>query len=757
LEYEVIQGGLSFSRFSEIFWIDASSESSIELGLMQIAQANNVSPEGNHSAGSALQWISQKTKWLMVYDSADGHYPVVEKFLPPGNEGNILITSRNPEVRRITLNKNSVEVLDMTDEEACALLLEAAMLDDTSDQISGMVSKLVSRLGKIPLALDQAGAYMQSCGCSIDDYLELYSKHKDELLSSGRFKGASGYGTSTYGTWDISMYQIEHMAANGIEEETLAAQNAMGLLKIFAFLDHANIPEELFKNAADNYMNVDVDEASENSLLLSVKLLNHQTLFLNGEGIWERMQFLAGAQVLLSFSLIKTHNQTYSMHLLVHAWSRNMIPKGEVMDVCHKARAILSNSVVHDHQIYNYAYCRLIAPHIRSNYLHASELGLKQTYYDDEHEIFALVFDHAGSWNEAEKLLLVSVKERSAQLGLTHPATLNSMSQLAFTYDRLGRLNEAEKLNVDVMNVRKAIFGLDHPDTLLSMHNLAWTYNIQRRLSEAEKLGLDVVDARKSKLGLDHPETLISMTNLASTYREQGRFNEAEKLEVYVINVRKAKLGLDHPDTVLSMHNLACTYNSQRRLSEAEKLGLDVVDARKAKLGLDHPDTLTSMANLGVTYNMQGRFNEAEKLEVDVVDTRKAKLGLDHPDTLLSMQNLACTYREQGRFNEAEKLLVDVIDARKAKFELNHPDTLLSMANLASTYNAQGRLNEAESLLSLAVKSMEQVLGAEHPTTCHFMEQYKEILSKLMDSNQSQQNVLLVCRILLIGFLQHFI
>ena len=92
-----------------------------------------------------------------------------------------------------------------------------------------------------------------------------------------------------------------------------------------------------------------------------------------------------------------------------------------------------------------------------------------------------------------------------------------------------------------------------------------------------------------------------------------------------------------------------------------------------------------------------------------------------------------------------------VIDARKAKLGLDHPDTLLSMANLSSTYNKQGRLNDAESLLALAVKSMVQVLGAEHPTTCSFMEQYKDILSKL----ESQPNVPLVCH-LLHRLLQHF-
>ena len=511
---------------------------------MQVAQANNVLPEAKHSASSALQWISKRTRWLMVYDSADGHYSVVEKFLPPGNEGSILITSRNPELKRITLSKNSVEVLDMTDEEATSLLLESSMLDGASNHISSMVRQLVSKLSRIPLALDQAGAYMQSCGCSIDDYLELYSKHKDDLLSSGSiFKGASGYGTSTYGTWDISFHQIEHIAANGLEQDALAAQNAIKLLKIFAFLDHADIPEELFKNAAENYMKEVVDNGVNTSLPSSVTLLDHQMLFLNEEGIWEKVKFLAGVQVLLSFSLIKPHNRMYSMHLLVHSWSRNTIPKAEVADVYHKARALLSCSIVLDYSFDNYAYCKLIMPHIRSNDLHASEERLKQTYYDNEHERFALVLHHAGSWHEEEKLEVDVMNARKAKLGVDHPHTLKSMTNLACTYRNQGRLNKAEKLQVDGMNAKKAKLGLDHPDTLKSMANLACTYRGQKRLNEAEKLEVDVMNARKATLGVDHLATLLSMANLACRYGYQGRLNDAEKLEVDVMNARKEKLG----------------------------------------------------------------------------------------------------------------------------------------------------------------------------------------------------------------------
>ena len=133
---------------------------------MQIGQANNASQEAKQSsAGIVLQWISLRTNWLMVYDGADGHYQTVEKFFPPGNEGNILITSKNVGLKRITLD--SMQLLDMAEEEAVSLLLKSAKLDGLSEDNSNLARKLASELGGIPIALDQAGAYMLTTQCGI--------------------------------------------------------------------------------------------------------------------------------------------------------------------------------------------------------------------------------------------------------------------------------------------------------------------------------------------------------------------------------------------------------------------------------------------------------------------------------------------------------------------------------------------------------------------------------------------------------------
>ncbi len=76
----------------------------------------------------------------MIYDNADGGCQTEEKFLPPGNGGNILITSRNLELMRIT--EDSMEVLEMGEEEGLSLLSKSARLNHTSENIQTMGKQL---------------------------------------------------------------------------------------------------------------------------------------------------------------------------------------------------------------------------------------------------------------------------------------------------------------------------------------------------------------------------------------------------------------------------------------------------------------------------------------------------------------------------------------------------------------------------------------------------------------------------------------
>src|SRR5271170_603846 len=190
-------------RFWEIFWIDATSKETIGLSLQGIAshpdaQAAAIKP----STASVLQWLSRiKHDWLLIFDGADGTPGMIPQFLPQGNHGSILFTSRNPDMQRNVPPQACLEVQQMGEEEAISLLLKAAFLDVSSGDLRQASKPIVEELCCLPLAIDQAGAAIGNHICDIHSYLKLYSKHHKEFMAHSSFRGASMYGHAVYGTW----------------------------------------------------------------------------------------------------------------------------------------------------------------------------------------------------------------------------------------------------------------------------------------------------------------------------------------------------------------------------------------------------------------------------------------------------------------------------------------------------------------------------------------------------------------------------
>ena len=121
-----------------------------------------------------------------------------------------MVTSRNLNMRRIVSEESYREVDEMERDDAIQLLLKAAYLKKPSEKDKADASAIVNELGCFALAVDQAGAYIGSGFCSINHYLEHFSKHRKELLDqSSWFKGASKYGLAVYATWDISYEAIQ--------------------------------------------------------------------------------------------------------------------------------------------------------------------------------------------------------------------------------------------------------------------------------------------------------------------------------------------------------------------------------------------------------------------------------------------------------------------------------------------------------------------------------------------------------------------
>ncbi|KAF8975322.1 hypothetical protein BDQ17DRAFT_1218349, partial [Cyathus striatus] len=112
------------------------------------------SSEVSYSAAMILQWMNTlQNNWLTIFDNADSSLEIVEKYIPPGNNGNILITSRNPEYKGIVSVRNSTEISIMSEQAAVELLLKSSGLNDDSDKYCEVAADICAEFYFLPLAI----------------------------------------------------------------------------------------------------------------------------------------------------------------------------------------------------------------------------------------------------------------------------------------------------------------------------------------------------------------------------------------------------------------------------------------------------------------------------------------------------------------------------------------------------------------------------------------------------------------------------
>src|SRR5258705_10198325 len=118
-----------FSSFSDIFYIDATSEQTLEMDLLAITPGNV-----DQSVDASLRWLAKQRvgRWMLFFDNADDVQLRLKKFFPASASGNILVTTRNQELRLCAKGSNE-NVRDMNHEDAINLLLHLSEAEETDE------------------------------------------------------------------------------------------------------------------------------------------------------------------------------------------------------------------------------------------------------------------------------------------------------------------------------------------------------------------------------------------------------------------------------------------------------------------------------------------------------------------------------------------------------------------------------------------------------------------------------------------------
>ena len=245
------------SRFpGGVFWINGESDDNIHKSVAEILALKNIftpnSANMDETLTRFLTWLSNKElPWLLVVDNVDELQdptcPTGVKKIYKGpwqrnskspKRGHILLTTRQNARDARTFLKNScedyLELQCFSEEEGVMFLMNRKGLEGKSPEPDAVA--LTKELGALPLALEQAAAYITASPIplSFADYLKKYREVKLRLLKQQPAIALSmeaQHRLSVHTTWEMNFAYVR--------EQSPAAASMM---RIAAFLESENVP-----------------------------------------------------------------------------------------------------------------------------------------------------------------------------------------------------------------------------------------------------------------------------------------------------------------------------------------------------------------------------------------------------------------------------------------------------------------------------------------------------------------------------------
>ncbi|RPB28754.1 hypothetical protein L211DRAFT_818649 [Terfezia boudieri ATCC MYA-4762] len=560
-----------YKDYSSVFWINAATDQTTILGFTQIMQRliqyhAEVSEDYSHigrllgmagklnsngcfviTQASEAQYVvdavkrwfalPENTNWLLVFDNLDDPDLVdIEEYIPACNHGTVIITSRRRDLQQ---GRRGFEVQQMKPIEAIQLLLKAcamAKFDDLipSEQTTSIT--IAEELGYLPLALDQAGAYIHMAQYSLGQYLEDYRTNATYLLSKG-WKGGK-QDRSVFATWEISFNTIQQKSPK-----------AAKLLSICGFLNNEDISEELLKRGMD----------------LEPHGMNH---------------LRDAIRILLSYSLAKRsrNHDSFSIHPLVHSWAKLRLESEpqKKKDIAREAFEVVVTGVGESNEgrTEYWIFERRIMPHIDAITKHMEQYAGVTDHPNTLTTIHnvAGVFHYQGQHEKAlewyERILAGSEKA----LGVDHPDTLITINNMASVFRNQGQYEKALEWYGRALAGQEKVLGVDHPYTLTTINNMAMVFLTQGQHEKALEWYKRALAGREKALGVDHPDTLATINNMAVVFDNQGQYEKALEWYERVLAGAEKALGVDHPRTKSTIRSLIALHEITGQTEQAKIL-----------------------------------------------------------------------------------------------------------------------------------------------------------------------------------------
>jgi hypothetical protein len=557
------------------------------------------------------------SQWLLIFDNAADKASIAE-YQPPAGSGQVLITSQNQNWPGQALD---VPVLDC--EVAAGFLVSRS-----GDADRQAAAKLARELDGLPLALEQAGAYVQVRSGTLADYLAAFQQRRLDLLERGE---PTLYGKTVATTWSLAFEQLEKTEPSSVGLLRLLACCAPDALPLGLLLQpRPGLAQKLDKGVTASLVPLLEDPLAAGDAIASLRRYSLATLAADG---------------------------LVSVHRLVQAVTADQMP-ADLAEWRQAAAALIEAAIPSDSRLpQTWPLFAKLLPHAEKA-LAPGSTGVER---------IAGYLGNSGSYTAARDLQQKVLETRERILIPEHQDTLTARRNLACWTGWAGDAAEALRQDEELLPVIVRVRGPEDPDTLAACADIAhWTRKARGPRGR----------------GREHPGTLAVPADRPPVARHRQGPKRAVALYCELLPEVQRIQGPEHLDTLAVRVGLAWSTGEAKDTAEARNQFADLLPVVERVLGPEDPLTLDVRAGLA---RWTGSAYPAGALDqfVALLPAYQQILRPGHPATLYIRHSIARWTGQAGDPIGARDQYAALLSERERILGPEHPDTRVARNNLA--------------------------------------------------------------------------
>jgi tetratricopeptide (TPR) repeat protein len=532
------------------------------------------------AAAAVRERLERVSGWLLVFDNAHAAANI-HSLIPSSGRGHIIITTRNLSWLE---DAKVLSVEPLTREEAVSFLRHRTGQDDPAG-----ADQLAQALGDLPLALEQAGAYMEERSIEYPRYLGLL---REQSGTDGRtIETPSAHVAIIKATWKIALDAVEEQSPIAVTLLTLCTFLAPSAIPIGLFIQGAStLPDPLSELAAGR------GQLDETFVLLR------------------------------QYSLIQMKSDTVAINEIVCSIVREQVSSEERRQCATAALRLLEHSFpMEPDDIRSWPACDELLPHARAVIAQAEAL-------DVEPVLVALLLVRMATYqrSRAQLQLSRSMSQRALAklervLGPDHIHVSSALTELAAAQRGLGALHEAKVAGERAVHVALSQVGSTNRITAEALNDYGITLLDLGSPAQAKTVFERALTALQTSPGDDR--VAYGLSNVGLALWHLGVLEQAKDKFLQARAILERSLGPGHPEVVTIIHNIGVVLAQQGDVLGARAHLEWALAAKEAAYGPNHLELASTLGSLGGVLCKLGDYQKACSLLDRALNIEMAVLG----------------------------------------------------------------------------------------------------------------------------------